>query len=127
MKILLSYLKKHRWVVALALVLAGLNIGFSLLDPMITGKIMDRYIVPKDHKYHSFDYRFYGALGMVGLAVGAAMVSRIAKNFQDYFTNIITQKTGAEMYAWTTRNLLHRLSAYFSSASSGWYLLSFIR
>src|SRR5665213_4447463 len=99
MKILLSYLSKHRGVVVLALVLAGINIGFSLVDPMITGTIMDRYIVPKDHIVHSFHYRFYGAMGLVGLAIGAAMVSRIAKNFQDYFTNIITQKTGAEMYA----------------------------
>jgi ATP-binding cassette, subfamily B, bacterial len=119
MKILLSYLKKHRWVVVLALVLAGFNIGFSLLDPMITGKIMDTYIVPKDHKVHSFDYRFYGALGMIGLAIGAAMVSRIAKNFQDYFTNIITQKVGAEMYADGLRHSLELPYQVFEDQRSG--------
>lgn len=32
------------------------------------------------------------------LSVGAAMMSRIAKNFQDYFTNIVIQRTGAQMY-----------------------------
>ncbi len=32
------------------------------------------------------------------LSLGAAMVSRLAKNFQDYFTNIVIQRTGAEMY-----------------------------
>ena len=32
------------------------------------------------------------------LSIGAAMMSRIAKNFQDYFTNIIIQRTGAKMY-----------------------------
>ena len=26
------------------------------------------------------------------------MISRITKNFQDYFTNIVIQRTGAEMY-----------------------------
>lgn len=119
MKILLSYLKKHRWVVVLALVLAGINIGFSLVDPMITGKIMDRYIVPKDHRYHSFDYRFYGALGMIGLAIGAAMVSRIAKNFQDYFTNIITQKVGAEMYADGLKHSLELPYQVFEDQRSG--------
>src|SRR5260221_7791980 len=119
MKILFSYLSKHRWVVVLALVLAGFNIGFSLLDPMITGKIMDKYIVPKDHKYHTFDYRFYGALGMVGLAVGAAMVSRIAKNFQDYFTNIITQKVGAEMYADGLKHSLELPYSVFEDQRSG--------
>jgi ATP-binding cassette subfamily B protein len=119
MKILFSYLSKHRWVVVLALVLACFNIGFSLLDPMITGKIMDKYIVPKDHKLHTFDYRFYGALGMVGLAVGAAMVSRIAKNFQDYFTNIITQKVGAEMYADGLKHSLELPYQVFEDQRSG--------
>src|SRR3569832_2259919 len=123
MKVLLSYLKEYRWVVVLALVLAAFNIGFSLLDPFITGKIVDKYIVPANlsrdkvveivekvkgtdlkglnHKqtgslidkaiksmynvsYHEF---IVGILTLIGLAVGAAMVSRIAKNFQDYYTN----------------------------------------
>ena len=34
----------------------------------------------------------------LGLSLGAAMISRITKNFQDYFTNIVIQRTGAEMY-----------------------------
>lgn len=119
MNILLSYLKKHRWVVVLALVLAGVNIGFSLLDPMITGNIMDTYIIPKDQKIHTFEYRFYGSLGLVGLAIGAAMVSRIAKNFQDYFTNIITQKVGAEMYADGLRHSLELPYQVFEDQRSG--------
>ncbi|MDB5139754.1 MAG: transporter ATP-binding protein [Mucilaginibacter sp.] len=97
MKVLLSYLKKHRWVVALALLLAALNIGFSLLDPYITGRIVDEVI----EKRSALQYAQYihNILILVGAAIGVAMVSRIAKNFQDYYTNIITQKVGAEMYA----------------------------
>src|SRR6201995_2906131 len=119
MKLLLSYLKKHQGIVILALVLAGFNIGFSLLDPMITGNIMDKYIVPKDHKPHTFEYRFYGSLGLIGLAIGAAMVSRIAKNFQDYFTNIITQKTGAAMYADGLKHSLELPYQVFEDQRSG--------
>lgn len=119
MKILLFYLSKHRWTVVLALVLAGLNIGFSLIDPMITGMIMDKYIVPTDGVAHSFDYRFHGALGLIGLAIGAAMVSRIAKNFQDYFTNIITQKTGAAMYADGLKHSLELPYQVFEDQRSG--------
>lgn len=119
MKILISYLSKHRWTVALALLLAGLNIGFSLLDPMITGTIMDRYIIPKDNIARSFEYRFYGSLSLVGLAIGAAMVSRIAKNFQDYFTNIIVQKTGAEMYADGLKHSLELPYQVFEDQRSG--------
>jgi ATP-binding cassette subfamily B protein len=119
MKTLLSYLQNHRWVVMLALVLAGVNIGFSLLDPMITGHIMDYYIVPKDHKLYSFEYRLHGALFWVGMAVGAAMVSRIAKNFQDYFTNIIVLKTGAKMYSDGLKHSLELPYQVFEDQRSG--------
>ncbi|RYE17615.1 MAG: ABC transporter ATP-binding protein, partial [Sphingobacteriaceae bacterium] len=97
MKLLITYLKTHRGVVLLALFLAAINQGFSLLDPYITGRIVDRFI-NKAGALQRHEY-IYGVLGLVALAVGAAMVSRIAKNFQDYYTNIITQKVGARMYA----------------------------
>ncbi|PTQ95589.1 ATP-binding cassette subfamily B protein [Mucilaginibacter yixingensis] len=119
MKLLLSYLKEHKWIVALALVLAAFNIGFSLLDPMITGNIVDKYMVPKDHKVYSYEYRLHGSLVMIGLAIGAAMVSRIAKNFQDYFTNIIIQKTGAKMYADGLKHSLELPYQVFEDQRSG--------
>jgi len=97
MGLLLSYLKSHKWIVALALLLAGLNIGFSLMDPLITGKILDRFINKKDTL--TYAQYLWGSIGLIGLAIGAAMVSRIAKNFQDYFTSVIVQKVGAKMYA----------------------------
>jgi len=97
MGLLLDYLKKHKWIVALALLLAGINIGFSLLDPYITGRILDRFINQKDKL--TYNQYLWGSLGLIGLAIGAAMVSRIAKNFQDYFTSVIVQKVGAKMYA----------------------------
>ncbi|WP_421945279.1 ABC transporter ATP-binding protein [Pedobacter sp.] len=97
MRLLLNYLKSHKWIVALALLLAGINIGFSLLDPYITGRILDKFINKKDSLTYS--QYLWGSLGLIGLAIGAAMVSRIAKNFQDYFTSVIVQKVGAKMYA----------------------------
>ena len=41
MKILLNYLKPYKWLVILTLFLAALNMGFSLLDPIIFGKIVN--------------------------------------------------------------------------------------
>ena len=41
MKILLKYLKPHKWLVVLTLVLAAINIGFSLFDPIILGKLIN--------------------------------------------------------------------------------------
>lgn len=117
MKILLTYLSRYRGIVILALVLAGFNIGFSLLDPYITGKIVDQYMVPKTPL--TYDERLHGSLILVGLAIGAAMVSRIAKNFQDYFTNIITQKTGAQMYSDGLKHSLELPYQVFEDQRSG--------
>jgi len=117
MKILLSYLKKHRWIVTCALLFAAFNIGFSLLDPYISGRIFDEVI----NEHNKLDYHVYlsRALKLVGLAIGVAMVSRIAKNFQDYFTNIITQKTGAEMYADGLKRSLELPYQVFEDQRSG--------
>ncbi|MDB5137919.1 MAG: ATP-binding cassette protein, partial [Mucilaginibacter sp.] len=119
MKVLLSYLSAHRWVVILALVLAGFNIGFSLIDPYITREIFDKYVIPTNHKVYSYEYRLHGSLILVALAIGAAMVSRIAKNFQDYFTNIIVLKVGARMYADGLKHSLELPYQVFEDQRSG--------
>lgn len=97
MKILLKYLKKHWLTVLMALLLTAVNQCFSLVDPLITGKIVDNYIVKRD-LFTRAEY-FHGILTLILLALGAAFISRIANNFQDYFTITVAQKTGAEMYA----------------------------
>lgn len=117
MKILLSYLKEHRRIVVFALFLAGMNIGFSLMDPYISGRILDTVIGQSD-KLNLSAY-LGSALKLVGLGVGVAMVSRIAKNFQDYFTNIITQKVGAKMYADGLRHSLELPYQVFEDQRSG--------
>ncbi|GGH16404.1 ABC transporter ATP-binding protein [Mucilaginibacter phyllosphaerae] len=117
MNILISYLKKHRWIVVLALFLAAMNIGFSLLDPYITGRIVDS-VIEKRGALQESEY-LHRVLMYVGLAIGVAMISRIAKNFQDYFTNIITQKVGAEMYADGLKHSLELPYQVFEDQRSG--------
>ncbi len=119
MKILLNYLSNYRWIVVLALLLASINIGFSLFEPMITGKIIDNYIVPQDSAVYNFEYRLHGSMVLLGFAIGAAMVSRIAKNFQDYFTNIIVLKTGAQMYSDGLKHSLELPYQVFEDQRSG--------
>nr|WP_294950309.1 ABC transporter ATP-binding protein [uncultured Mucilaginibacter sp.] len=117
MNILLSYLKNYRGVVVIALLLAGVNIGFSLLDPYISGRILDQVIGNRAHyTYHQY---LMAALTFVGAAIGVAMVSRIAKNFQDYYTSIITQKVGAKMYADGLKHSLELPYQVFEDQRSG--------
>ncbi|MCX2482084.1 ABC transporter ATP-binding protein [Pedobacter sp. MR2016-24] len=117
MNLLIQYLKNYKMVVAAALLLAAINIGFSLLDPYITGRIVDRFIEKKD--VLTRDAFVWGVLGLIGLGVGAAMVSRIAKNFQDYFTSVVIQKVGAQMYADGLKHSLELPYQVFEDQRSG--------
>jgi ATP-binding cassette subfamily B protein len=98
MKILYTYVKAHKPLLFLALFLAAINQCFSLCDSIIIGKLLNECGVGV--KNFNSDYAMFtkAVLGWLALSLGAAMLSRIAKNFQDYFTNIIIQRTGAQMY-----------------------------
>ncbi len=98
MKILLSYLKNYKAVVLLALLLAAINQCFSMLDPYIYGKILNRFGVGHE-TYKGDTARFiHDIIPYLLGVISVAMVSRVAKNFQDYFTSVIIQRTGAELY-----------------------------
>ena len=110
MKILVQYLKPYKWLVAFVLLLAAINISFSLIDPYIFGKLIDLGYKYHDNKapYQPFWWNFATPLlTLLGASVGVAMVSRIAKAFQDYFQNLVTQKFGAAVF---TKGLEHAMS-----------------
>ena len=97
MELLYSYLRKYWKLVFLALFLAAVNQVFSLLDPLIFRHIIDEYAL-KFNKYSQSG--FFKGVGLLLLAaMGVAFVSRVAKNFQDYFINVITQRLGAQIYS----------------------------
>ena len=98
MQLLYSYIKKHKSLLYIALLLATINQCFSLFDSIIIGKLLNECGVGVANFNHNQASFIKAVLGWLALSLGAAMVSRIAKNFQDYFTNIIIQRTGAEMY-----------------------------
>jgi len=84
-------------MVVLALVLATVNQVFSLMDPAIFQVIIDKYV--KDPDKWSRPEFLRGAGLLLLAAMGVAFVSRVAKNFQDYYVNNITQRVGADIYA----------------------------
>ncbi|MEC4004725.1 ABC transporter ATP-binding protein [Flavobacterium sp. SUN052] len=98
MKLLYFYIQKHKMLLFFALIMAAINICFSLSDSVITGKLMQDCGVGIG-KYKGNEMGFIKSVAFwLGLSLGAAMISRVTKNFQDYFTNIVIQRTGAEMY-----------------------------
>ncbi|MEO7444839.1 MAG: ABC transporter ATP-binding protein [Ferruginibacter sp.] len=107
MKILFNYLKPYKWLMGLTLFLAAVNIGFSLIDPIILGKLVNLAaehqkkpggVFDYDSFFFSFQKPYYGVLALLLASISVAMISRIAKAFQDYFLNVITQKFGATVF-----------------------------
>ena len=117
MKLLIHYLKPYKGLVFLTLFLAGINMGFSLMDPILFGKLVNLanefqtgYNTPQQMSNDSFFWVYENAqqngkeflkLGVgwiILLSITVAMISRIAKNFQDYFLNVVIQKFGAKVF-----------------------------
>ena len=117
MKTLYGYLRDYWKLVALALFLASINQIFSMMDPWILQKIIDRYA---SHAAQFTGSQFVrGVAVLIGLGIGAAFVSRVAKNFQDYFLNLITQQVGARIYSDGIQHSLDLPYADFEDQRSG--------
>src|SRR5277367_3874735 len=117
MATLYRYLRDYWQLVAAALVLAAINQVFSLLDPLIFRHVIDSYAT----KFHDYTIGQFirGVSFLLSLAVGVAFVSRVAKNFQDYYVNLITQQVGARIYADGIRHSLELPYALFEDQRSG--------
>jgi ATP-binding cassette subfamily B protein len=122
MQLLYSYLKQYWKMVLVALLLAAVNQTFSLMDPLILNRIIDNYVVTKGKigLQHIEPMAFLKGAGLlILLAMGVAMVSRIAKAFQDYYVNVITQKIGAQIYSDGLRHSLELPYSVFEDQRSG--------
>src|SRR4051812_37119103 len=117
MQTLYRYLRDYWKLVVIALFLAAVNQVFSLLDPLIFRHIIDSYAT-RFSEYTSGQF-VRGVSVLLGMAVGVAFVSRVAKNFQDYFVNLVTQQVGARIYADGIRHSLELPYAQFEDQRSG--------
>ena len=125
MKLLMSYLSRYKLMIFIAIILAAINQSFSLLNPLLAGKILDRFVnhpysvdkqgqIARDMSVYLKQASFY-----ILAIMGVAMVSRIAKNFQDYVVNVVIQKFGARLYTDGLRHALRLPYQDFEDQSSG--------
>ncbi len=120
MKFIYEYVLREKKLLLLAVVLATINQVFSLLDPQIFRWLIDNYII----KYKEFAATvFLKNIGLGLLAIVAvAWVSRIAKSFQDYYVNVMTEKIGMSIYQKAIRHIFDLPFKVFEDQQS-WQLL----
>ncbi len=117
MHLFIFYLKKYWKLGIFVFILAVVNQVFSLFEPIIFQKVIDNYAL----KFASLTQsEFFRGVGLLLFAyMGTALVSRIAKNFQDYYLNTISQRSGADMYREGVKHSLSLPYAVFEDERSG--------
>ena len=96
MKIIWKYLKPQQWLIVISLTLAGISQLLSLVDPLIFGKIIDDYAINPGNRTE--DELVKGVLFWLGVAIAIALLARIARSFQEYFTRLAVQKFGMQIF-----------------------------
>lgn len=127
MNFLSTYLKPYWKILALVLVLASINQVFSLLSPQVLRWLIDNYLTKVGIADFTTKQYVTGVLWWLGGMVGTAMISRIAKNFQDYFVNVMTQKIGTSIYQDTIAHTFSLPYSVFENQQSGQLLAKLVK
>ena len=117
MKIIWKYLKPFKSLLFLAMGLAAIGQVLDLVDPIIFGKIIDLYAVNTDGRTeHEL---ITGAIRLLALAVGIALLARLARAFNEYVTRLVVQKFGLSVFDEGLRHTLRLPYHEFEETSSG--------
>ena len=117
MKILWKYLQPQQWLIVISLLLAGVAQLLSLVDPLIFGKIIDQYATHPDSRPENELVK--GVLWWLGIAIIVALMARVAKSFQDYYTRLAVQKFGMQLFNEGLKQTLRLSFQEFEEQRSG--------
>jgi len=117
MKILWKYLKPFRGWLLLAMGLAAAAQVLGLLDPIIFGRIIDRFAVDPGNR--PAGELVAGALRLLALAVAVGAGARLFHALTDYVTRLVTHKFGLAVFDDGLRQTLRLPYHEFEEASSG--------
>lgn len=117
MRILWQYLQPHRPLIFLSLILAAVAQLLSLVDPIIFGKIIDDYAA--NPKSMTQNEKVSGVLFWLGVAIGIAILARLAKAFQEYTTRLAVARFGMQIFNDGLRQTLRLSFQEFEESRSG--------
>lgn len=124
MKTIWKYLNPFKKWLFVAMGLAAVAQILDLIDPIIFGKIIDNFTVGTDGRNEEVLVR--GVLNLLALAVGIALLARLAHAFTDYFTRLVVQKFGLSIFDEGLKHTLRLPFSEFEETSSG-HLLSLLQ
>lgn len=117
MHILYTYLSRYKKYLVWVLVLSTIFMVFSLADTQFLRIIIDRYASDKNN--YTLTQALLGAGLMLLASMAFAFVSRTAKNFQQYYLNIIGLRVETDLYTETMAHAFRLPYQMFEDQSSG--------
>lgn len=117
MRLLYSYFRRYSKLIALSLLLATIGQLFLFVDPQLLRYLVDRYAVR--HADYTNQQFVRGVGFLLAAGVGAALVARLMKTFQDYVLSIVSARVGADIYSDGIRHSLELPYAVFEDQKSG--------
>ncbi|MBV7533992.1 ABC transporter ATP-binding protein [Chitinophaga sp. sic0106] len=96
MKTLWKYLKPHKKLILLSLLLAGSAQLLNLLDPIIFGKIVDNYASNPGNL--SEKELVSSVLYWLGIAIAIALLAKALKSLQEYLTRKTVAQFGMQIF-----------------------------
>jgi ATP-binding cassette subfamily B protein len=117
MKILWKYLKPHRLLIGCSLILAAGAQLLNLLDPVIFGKIIDRYATNKYNLPENELIR--GIVYWLLVALGIAVLAKLLKAAQDYITRKTVARFGMHVFNDGLKQTLRLSFQEFEESRSG--------
>lgn len=117
MSLLWKYLRPYHKLILLSLVLAAVSQLLNLIDPIIFGKIIDDYATKINTRPQSELMR--EVLFWLMIAMGIALLARIAKAFQEYTTRQTVAQFGMQIFNDGLRQTLRLSFQEFEESRSG--------
>lgn len=115
------FLRPDRRTVLGVLVLLIVNNGFSLVEPYLFKIVIDTYLTHLGDtlKFPTTAVFVHGLTRLLILWIVVAFISRVAKNFQDYFSTMVSDRAGIRVFDYSFNHVLGLSMAYHESKKTG--------
>jgi ATP-binding cassette, subfamily B, bacterial len=117
MRILWKYLRPHRALIIISLLLAAVAQLLNLFDPVIFGKIIDQYATNKNNLPEK--ELIQGVVSWLSLALGIAVLAKLCKAAQEYITRKAVARFGMHIFNDGLKQTLRLSFQEFEESRSG--------
>ena len=121
LRFLWRFIRPDRKTVYAILALLIINNGFSLVEPYLFKIVIDNYLtkIGDTSIFPTQQVFVSGLLKLLLLWIGVAFISRIAKNFQDFHTTKVADRSGIRVFEHSFQHVLGLSMEYHENKKTG--------